>query len=130
MAPKTSSRRVLQPCVVQHKQYQTSILDQSPNQLAKAKQKEALKEFTFLQGDAEDLPFPTDYAHRYYSLGRIEYWPEPQREINEVYRVVKEGWEGLYSWACAPHKLASSVGGRHMDAFPQRRGLLYLVEES
>ena len=47
-----------------------TILDQSPHQLAKAKQKEALKECTIIEGDAEDLPFPTDYADRYVSAGR------------------------------------------------------------
>ncbi|KAH9764755.1 2-methyl-6-phytyl-1,4-hydroquinone methyltransferase [Citrus sinensis] len=47
-----------------------TILDQSPHQLAKAKQKEPLKECTIIEGDAEDLPFPTDYADRYVSAGR------------------------------------------------------------
>jgi ubiquinone/menaquinone biosynthesis C-methylase UbiE len=43
------------------------------------------------QGDAEDLPFPTDSFDRYVSAGSIEYWPEPQRGIREAYRVIKEG---------------------------------------
>lgn len=43
------------------------------------------------QGDAEDLPFPTDRFDRYVSAGSIEYWPEPERGIKEAYRVVKEG---------------------------------------
>ncbi|KAK9087049.1 hypothetical protein Syun_029443 [Stephania yunnanensis] len=47
-----------------------TILDQSPHQLAKAKQKEALMECRVIEGDAEDLPFPTDYADRYVSAGR------------------------------------------------------------
>jgi MPBQ/MSBQ methyltransferase len=47
-----------------------TILDQSPHQLAKAKKKEALKECKIIEGDAEDLPFPTDYADRYVSAGR------------------------------------------------------------
>lgn len=47
-----------------------TILDQSPHQLAKAKQKEALKDCKIIEGDAEDLPFPTDYADRYVSAGR------------------------------------------------------------
>lgn len=47
-----------------------TILDQSPHQLAKAKQKEPLKECRIIEGDAEDLPFPTDYADRYVSAGR------------------------------------------------------------
>ncbi|ESR57197.1 2-methyl-6-phytyl-1,4-hydroquinone methyltransferase [Citrus sinensis] len=68
-----------------------TILDQSPHQLAKAKQKEPLKECKIVEGDAEDLPFPTDYADRYVSAGSIEYWPDPQRGIREAYRVLKLG---------------------------------------
>ncbi|GMP90833.1 hypothetical protein CsSME_00041793 [Camellia sinensis var. sinensis] len=68
-----------------------TILDQSPHQLAKAKQKEALKECKIVEGDAEDLPFGTDYADRYVSAGSIEYWPDPQRGIKEAYRVLKLG---------------------------------------
>ncbi|XP_057814578.1 2-methyl-6-phytyl-1,4-hydroquinone methyltransferase, chloroplastic [Cryptomeria japonica] len=67
------------------------ILDQSPHQLAKAKEKEPLKECKIMEGDAEDLPFPTDYADRYVSAGSIEYWPDPQRGVAEAYKVVKEG---------------------------------------
>lgn len=47
-----------------------TILDQSPHQLARAKKKEPLKECKIIEGDAEDLPFPTDYADRYVSAGR------------------------------------------------------------
>ncbi|KAL5068158.1 hypothetical protein RYX36_019045 [Vicia faba] len=68
-----------------------TILDQSPHQLAKAKEKEPLKDCKIIQGDAEDLPFKTDYADRYVSAGSIEYWPDPQRGIKEAYRVLKFG---------------------------------------
>ncbi|CBI25057.3 unnamed protein product, partial [Vitis vinifera] len=68
-----------------------TLLDQSPHQLAKAKKKEPLKDCRIIEGDAEDLPFPTDYADRYVSAGSIEYWPEPQRGIKEAYRVLKQG---------------------------------------
>lgn len=47
-----------------------TILDQSPHQLAKAKHKEPLKDCKIVEGDAEDLPFRTDYADRYVSAGR------------------------------------------------------------
>eukprot|EP00850_Spirogloea_muscicola_P004438 SM000019S04982 [mRNA] locus=s19:330896:332769:- [translate_table: standard] len=68
-----------------------TILDQSPHQLAKAREKAPLKDCKIVEGDAEDLPFPTDYADRYVSAGSIEYWPDPQRGIKEAYRVVKPG---------------------------------------
>jgi MPBQ/MSBQ methyltransferase len=71
-------------------QYVT-LLDQSPHQMAKARKKPALEGVTFLEGDAENLPFPSGYADRYTSAGSIEYWPEPQRGIAEAYRVIKPG---------------------------------------
>lgn len=47
-----------------------TILDQSPDQLQKAREKSELKDCTIIEGDAEDLPFATDYADRYVSAGR------------------------------------------------------------
>lgn len=47
-----------------------TLLDQSPHQLEKARQKEALRGVTIIEGDAEDLPFPTDTFDRYVSAGR------------------------------------------------------------
>jgi len=44
-----------------------------------------------MEGDAEDLPFPTDSFDRYISAGSIEYWPDPQRGIKEAYRVLRFG---------------------------------------
>ncbi|CAL5032794.1 unnamed protein product [Urochloa decumbens] len=68
-----------------------TLLDQSPHQLEKARHKEALKRVTIMEGDAEDLPFPTDTFDRYVSAGSIEYWPDPQRGIKEAYRVLNFG---------------------------------------
>ena len=47
-----------------------TLLDQSPHQLDKARQKDALKGVQIVEGDAEDLPFPTDTFDRYVSAGR------------------------------------------------------------
>lgn len=41
-----------------------TLIDQSPHQLHRAKNKAALDGVTFLEGDAEDLPFETDSADR------------------------------------------------------------------
>lgn len=68
-----------------------TLLDQSPHQMAKARKKSTLNGVTFIEGDAENLPFETGYADRYTSAGSIEYWPEPQRGIAEAYRVLKPG---------------------------------------
>jgi MPBQ/MSBQ methyltransferase len=46
------------------------VVFQSPHQLKKARQKEALKGVEIMEGDAEDLPFPTDTFDRYISAGR------------------------------------------------------------
>jgi MPBQ/MSBQ methyltransferase len=67
------------------------MLDQSPHQLAKAKQKAALNACEKFLGDVEQLPFATDTFDRYISAGSIEYWPDPQRAIAEAYRVTKLG---------------------------------------
>uniref|UniRef100_A0A0E0LHS9 MPBQ/MBSQ family SAM-binding methyltransferase profile domain-containing protein n=1 Tax=Oryza punctata TaxID=4537 RepID=A0A0E0LHS9_ORYPU len=67
------------------------IVKHSPHQLEKARQKEALNGVDIIEGDAEDLPFPTDTFDRYVSAGSIEYWPDPQRVIKEAYRVLKLG---------------------------------------
>ncbi|KAF7044572.1 hypothetical protein CFC21_053780 [Triticum aestivum] len=65
-----------------------TLLDQSPHQLDKARKKKALRGIKIMEGDAEDLPFPTDTFDRYVSAGSIEYWPDPQRGIREAYRVL------------------------------------------
>lgn len=68
-----------------------TLLDQSPHQLSRARKKPALQECTFVQGDAEALPFDTDHFDRYVSCGSIEYWPDPGAAFAEAYRVLKPG---------------------------------------
>lgn len=67
------------------------MIDQSPHQLEKARNKPELQNVKIEQGDAEELPFDTDSKDRYVSAGSIEYWPEPQRGICEAYRVLRPG---------------------------------------
>ncbi len=72
-----------------------TMLDQSPDQLARARRKRALDGVAKLLGDAEALPFATDSRDRYVSTGSIEYWPDPQRAIAEAYRVLRPGGVAL-----------------------------------
>ena len=71
------------------------MLDQSPDQLGRARQKPALASCAKLLGDAESLPFDNDSFDRYVSCGSIEYWPDPALAISEAHRVVRPGGTAL-----------------------------------
>jgi MPBQ/MSBQ methyltransferase len=72
-----------------------TLLDQSPDQLRRARRKSSLAGCRMLLGDAERLPFEADAFDRYVSCGSIEYWPQPQRAIAEAYRVLRPGGVAL-----------------------------------
>lgn len=72
-----------------------TMVDQSPQQLARAAEKQPLARCRRLLGDAEQLPLATDSVDRYVSAGSIEYWPQPQRGITEAYRVLRPGGVAL-----------------------------------
>jgi MPBQ/MSBQ methyltransferase len=86
---------------------QVTCVDQSPHQMSKAKAKPQLQGCTFLQGDAENLPLPSNSFDRYVSAGSIEYWPDPAKGIREAYRVVKPGGLALM---IGPLEPANPVG--------------------
>ena len=81
-----------------------TLLDQSPHQLSRARTKPALRGAAVVQGDAEDLPFPTDHFDRWVSCGSIEYWPDPQAAIAEAYRVLKPGGVALLVGPLPPER--------------------------
>jgi MPBQ/MSBQ methyltransferase len=68
-----------------------TMVDQSPHQLARAKAKPALAAARKVLGDAEALPVATDAYDRVVSAGSIEYWPDPQGGIAELYRALRPG---------------------------------------
>ena len=72
-----------------------TMLDQSPDQLGRARRKPELAACAKLLGDAERLPFADDSFDRYVSCGSIEYWPDPGRAIAEAHRVVRPGGTAL-----------------------------------
>lgn len=58
----------------------------------------------FVQGDAENLPFPNDSFDIYYSYGVLHHTPNTSKAIEEAWRVLKPGGRAVimlynkYSW--------------------------------
>lgn len=95
-----------------------TCLDQSPHQMAKAKAKPALQGCTFLEGDAERLPFPSGHFDRYVSAGSIEYWPDPAQGIREAFRVIKPGGIALMIGPLEPANTAGRFIAKLWMLFP------------
>ena len=81
-----------------------TLLDQSPQQLSRARTKPALQGARVVEGDAEALPFETDRFDRYVSCGSIEYWPDPAAAFAEAYRVLKPGGRMLMVGPLPPER--------------------------
>ncbi len=64
-------------------------VDLTPEQMMKAVAK--FGDANFVRGDAENLPFKDSVFDAAISAGSIEYWPNPQRGIEEMARVTKSG---------------------------------------
>lgn len=97
-----------------------TMLDQSPDQLRRARAKPALAGCAKLIGDAERLPFADDSFDRYVSCGSIEYWPDPGRAITEARRVVRPGGTALVVGPLPPRgRLARLLADAWM-LFPSR----------
>ncbi|MFB6153532.1 MAG: methyltransferase domain-containing protein [Halodesulfurarchaeum sp.] len=98
-------------------------LDQSPHQLAGARDKLEGASVSFSLGDAENLPFENDAFDAAWSSGSIEYWPNPVQGLREMHRVTRPGGRVL---VVGPNYPASAIGQRLADAIM----LFYDVEEA
>jgi MPBQ/MSBQ methyltransferase len=91
-----------------------TMIDQSPDQLGRARAKPSLAAVAKRLGDAEALPLPDDSVDRYVSTGSIEYWPEPQRAIAEAYRVLRPGGVAMLA---GPLRRSHPLARRLSDAW-------------
>ncbi len=66
-----------------------TAVDLTPEQMIKAVKK--FPKANFVRGDAENLPFRDETFDAAISAGSIEYWPNPQKGIEEMARVTKPG---------------------------------------
>lgn len=103
---------------------QVICVDQSPHQMAKAREKPDLKGCTFQIGDAENIPYPADHFDRYVSAGSIEYWPDPQQGINDAYRVIKPGGVALLIGPLQPEGWLGKLIADTWMLFPREKEYL------
>ena len=98
--------------------WNVTCVDQSPHQMNHAKAKSELAKCTFVEGDAENIPFADDTFDRYVSAGSIEYWPDPQLGVNESYRVIKPGGWALLIGPIEPVNPISKFAANTWMLFP------------
>jgi ubiquinone/menaquinone biosynthesis C-methylase UbiE len=72
-------------------------------EITKARFRDAGAEGTFLNGDAENLPFPDNSFDLVYSFGVLHHTPGTEKAIREVYRCLKPGGQAIimlyYKWS-------------------------------
>jgi MPBQ/MSBQ methyltransferase len=95
-----------------------TMLDQSPDQLRRARRKPGLAGCTKLLGDAERLPFGANSFDRYVSCGSIEYWPDPARAVAEAHRVVRPGGTALIVGPLPPRRRLARLVAETWMLFP------------
>jgi MPBQ/MSBQ methyltransferase len=117
--------------VIQHVEpARVTMLDQSPDQLRRAREKPALSACSKLLGDAERLPFGDDAFDRYVSCGSIEYWPDPQRAVDEAHRVLRPGGVAMVAGPLQPTgRLARWLADTWM-LFPSRADYVRWFEQA
>jgi len=104
---------------------QITCIDQSPHQMQKAKQKSDLTGCTFILGDAENIPFENNSFDRYISAGSIEYWPDPQKGIQEAIRVIKSGGTALMIGPLQPGNKLGRYFANTWMLFPKEEEYLF-----
>ncbi len=90
-------------------------IDQSPEQLARARVKLDHTPAQFMLGDAERLPYEDDTFDVVWSSGSIEYWPRPEATLRELGRVCRAGGQVLVVGPNAPkNRILRGIADRIM----------------
>jgi len=88
-----------------------TAVDLTPEQMVKAIRR--FPKANFLRGDAENLPFKDNSFDAAISAGSIEYWPNPQKGIEEMARVTKDGGRVVI---LAPRKPSSFLARKFAES--------------
>ncbi len=100
-------------------------------QLTRARFKDAGAEGAFLNGDAENLPFPSDAFDLIYSFGVLHHTPGTERAVLEIYRCLRLGGQAIvmlyYKWSAMVFgTIILGYGIRH-GALRKSKGFVDLV---
>jgi len=76
-------------------------------------------------GDAENLPFEDDSFDAAISAGSIEYWPNPQKGIEEMTRVTKSGGRVVILAPRKPDNLIARKFAESIMLFPSTQQCVY-----
>uniref|UniRef100_A0A7C3M8F5 Methyltransferase domain-containing protein n=1 Tax=Archaeoglobus fulgidus TaxID=2234 RepID=A0A7C3M8F5_ARCFL len=98
-------------------------VDLTPEQIVKARAK--LGKVNYILGDAENLPFEDDSFDAAISAGSIEYWPNPQKGIEEMTRVTKSGGRVVILAPRKPDNLIARKFAESIMLFPSTQQCVY-----
>ncbi len=97
--------------------------DLTPEQMMKARAK--LGNVNYFLGDAENLPFKDDSFDAAISAGSIEYWPNPQKGIEEMARVTKSGGKVVILAPRKPDNIIVRKFAESIMLFPSTQQCVY-----
>lgn len=98
-------------------------VDLTPEQMMKARAK--LTNVNYFLGDAENLPFKDDFFDAAISAGSIEYWPHPQKGIEEMARVTKSGGKVVILAPRKPDNIIVRKFAESIMLFPSTQQCVY-----
>jgi len=98
-------------------------VDLTPEQMMKARAK--LGNVNYFLGDAENLPFKDNSFDAAISAGSIEYWPHPQKGIEEMARVTKSGGKVVILAPRKPDNVIVRKFAESIMLFPSTQQCVY-----
>ncbi|AIG97330.1 MULTISPECIES: methyltransferase domain-containing protein [Archaeoglobus] len=98
-------------------------VDITPEQMMKARAK--MGGVNYFLGDAENLPFKDNSFDAAISAGSIEYWPNPQKGIEEMARVTKSGGKVVILAPRKPDNFAVRKFAESIMLFPSTQQCVY-----
>jgi len=98
-------------------------VDLTPEQMIKARAK--LGNVNYFLGDAENLPFKDNSFDAAISAGSIEYWPNPQKGIEEMTRVTKSGGKVVILAPRKPDNIIVRKFAESIMLFPSTQQCVY-----